>query len=78
MIEVGSRVKLKDKVEDYLLDSYRYRTLIRRHEVYEVVNLSPARTPGPALYIKLSGNNYWYESNSFEDVYLSNLEKILT
>lgn len=77
MIGVGSKVKLKDTIPGYLTGSDSYRS-IQQHEVYEVTDVSSARKPEIILYVKLSVNNYWYEVDSFEDAYNSNLEKILT
>lgn len=77
MIRVGSKVKLKDNIPGYLTRSDRYRS-IQQYEVYEVTGVSSARKPEIILYVKLSVNNYWYEVDSFEDAYNSNLEKILT
>lgn len=81
MIEVGSKVKIREDIPSFMLEYPRYRD-ISRQGVYRVEDKAVAKSPLPhglpTVYIRFQDTSFWYEMEFFEDAYNSNLEKILT
>lgn len=81
MIEVGSKVKIREDIPSFMLEYPRYRD-ISRQGVYQVEDKAVAKSPHPpglpTVYIRFQDTFFWYEMEFFEDAYNSNLDKILT
>lgn len=77
MIEIGSRVRIKkESFEEF--KSYFTQRGVRLGDHYTVHQTYAAVNSSTHYYLLFEGFREWFNSIDFEDVYISNLDKILT